>query len=601
MSYITESNILVFLIQIAVLLGLARGLGELFRRKNQPTITAEILVGVVLGVTVLGRLFPQLHGLLFPVEATQQNMLDTFAWIGILFFMLDAGLDTNLATAWRQRGPALILSVSDLIIPMALAFVLVFFLPGRYIGEDGSVLAFALFVGTIMTISALPVTAKIIQELNVYRTDLGLLIMSALTINDVAGWVVFALILGFFTEAAFTVGSVIFVLAATALFAGVGLWLGPRAFDWVLGRMRKLNVPEPAGSLTLVCVTGLIGGAVTTGIGIHALFGFFIGGIVAGESDLIPERTRRIFSEMVHAVLVPVFFASIALRLDFVGDFDFLLVFFIFFVGVFGRYIGAYIGARLIRQLHVHGKFIALAHIPGGQMQIVIGLLALQYGVITDPVYVAIVFGAVLSSMIAGPGMGRILKEVEACDWLSYMPVEGVATELAAGDRDEAIRELCGRAERSIKKIPVEELAAAVLERESQNTTAINNGAAVPHARLAGLKRPVVLLGRSVPGLEWNAPDGEDVHLVFLVFTPRDDPESQLQILRGIAMALAYEDTGRRLISESLTADGMLAILRRVVNETTPCRIQPRGKRKGNPGAAGIGGKGPETDENPEK
>ncbi len=570
MNHISETNILLFLIQIGILLGLARGLGEVFRKKNQPPITAEILVGVILGVTVLGRLFPQVYSALFPPEPVQKNMLDTFAWTGILFFMLDAGLDTNLATAWRQRGPALVLSVSDLIIPMALAFALVFFLPSRYIGPDSTVLIFALFIGTIMTISALPVTAKIMQDLNIYRTDTGLLIMSALTINDVAGWVVFALILGFFTEASFTLGSILFVISSTAIFAGLSLWLGPKIFNRILRFLRKHRAPEPAASLTLVTVAGIAGGAVTTWIGIHALFGFFIAGIVAGESD-VTEHTRHIFSEMVQAVLVPVFFASIALRLDFIGGFDLLLVLFIFIIGVFGRYLGAYIGARLIRQHKAHSRFISLAHIPGGQMQIVIGLLALQYGVITEPVYVAIVFGAVSSSMLAGPGMSRSLRAIRECDWLSYLPVDAVAAGIKASDRDGAISELCGYALRDIKSFTREELARAVTDRERQMPTALGKGAAFPHARLKGLPRPVILLGRSPAGIEWNAPDGREVHLIFMVFTPEDEPEHQLQILRGISTVLQNEDLRHELISETEKADDILTRLRRAINESGVC------------------------------
>lgn len=561
MSYISEHNLLIFLLQIALLLGLARLLGELFRRKEQPTITAEILVGVILGVTVLGRLFPQIHGFIFPVEATQENMLDTFAWIGILFFMLDSGLDTNLATAWRQRGPALILSFSDLIIPMGLAFISVFFLPERYIGSEGSVVVFALFIGTIMTISALPVTAKIMQELNIYRTDTGLLIMSALTINDVAGWVVFALILGFFTEAVFTAGSILFVILSTSLFAGLSLWIGPKILNRIISYIRETRIPEPAASLTLISVTGIIGGAITTWIGIHSLFGFFIAGIVAGESD-ISEHTRHIFSEMVQAVLVPVFFASIALRLDFIGNFDFLLVLFIFAIGVFGRYIGAYIGARLIRQQHVHSKFISLAHIPGGQMQIVIGLLALQYGVVTEPVYVAIVFGAVASSMIAGPGMGKILKEIRKCDWLSFLPVDNIAPSLQSSDRDSLIKELAKYAQRDIKSFATDELSELVIKRENEMSTALDEGIAFPHARLSNLRQPVVLFGRSEKGVDWNAPDGKDVHLIFMLFTPEGEPEYQLQILRGISETLADEHLVDNLLSNANTSDNIISFLR---------------------------------------
>ncbi len=565
MEPLSEHNILMFLIQLTVLLGLARGLGELFRRWGQPTITAEILVGVLLGATVLGRLAPQFHGMLFPPDAAQRHMLDTFAWIGILFFMLDAGLDTNFATAWRQRGPATILSFSDLILPMAIAFVPCLFMPRRYVGEDGTLLAFALFVGAIMTISALPVTAKIIQELKVYRTDIGLLIMSALTINDVAGWVVFALILGFFTDAVMTIGTIAFVLLATLIFATVSLTLGPVLFDAVLRRLRRLRVPEPAASLTLVCLAGFAGGAVTTWIGIHALFGFFIAGIMTGESDLIPERTKRIFSEMVHAVLVPVFFASIALRLDFIGDFDLLLVLFIFGIGVFGRYIGAYLGGRFIRQPHAHSKFIALAHIPGGQMQIVIGMLALEYAVITETVFVAIVFGAVASSMIAGPGMKKILRQAQKRDWLLYIPVDQFLPDLKAEDRDTAIAEICGKVAMAAQGFSADDITAAVIERERQMTTALDGAVAFPHARLPGLERPVVMVARSAEGLDWNSSDGLPVQLIFLALTPEGDPDAQIQIARGIAEVLEDERVCKDLIRSEKSSE-MLEKLRNAAN-----------------------------------
>ena len=106
MEYLDESQIFVFLIQLLVLLGLARGLGELFNRFGQPAITAEILVGVLLGPTLLGRLWPQGFAFLFPPEPAQWNMLDTVAWFGILFFLLKIGIEMDMSSAWRQRGDA---------------------------------------------------------------------------------------------------------------------------------------------------------------------------------------------------------------------------------------------------------------------------------------------------------------------------------------------------------------------------------------------------------------------------------------------------------------------------------------------------------------
>ncbi len=107
MHYINEQNIFIFLVQIFLLLGLARGLGELFHRWKQPALTAEILVGAVLGPTLLGRFAPALYQAIFPADAVQMNMLETVGWLGVLFLLLETGLEIDFSSAWRQRGDAL--------------------------------------------------------------------------------------------------------------------------------------------------------------------------------------------------------------------------------------------------------------------------------------------------------------------------------------------------------------------------------------------------------------------------------------------------------------------------------------------------------------
>lgn len=561
MHLLTEEHILLLLAQIALLLGCARALGEVFRRMGQPSITAEILVGILFGPTIFGRVAPTLHARLFPADPYQIKMFGAVAWLGILFFLLKAGLETNFATAWRQRRHALKLSMFDLTVPMLIAFVPCLFLPVRYMGAEGGRFIVALFIAVIMTISALPVTARVLQDLKIYRTDLGLLIMSALTINDVAGWIVFALILGMVTDAGMTLFQMGFVLVATVTFAVFCLSVGSKLFDRILRFLQSKRVPEPSGSLTLVVVAGLLGGITTVWIGIHALFGFFIAGIMAGESKHLSERTRHIFDQMVQAVLVPLFFAAVGLKLDFLKNFDVWLVLFILGVGMLGRYVAAYIGARFTGHPSLHSRLIADAHIPGGEMQIVIGMLALEYGVISETVYVAVVFGAIFTSVISGPLMGGLLRRIEQIDWLSFLPVDHICVEMAARSRDEAIHELCAYVHAEIAEHTVDEIAQAVLMREQEMTTSIEGGVAIPHARIDGIKRPIVALGRCGQTLDWNSADGKPTELVFLVITPRENPSIQLQLLRGISCGIANPDVRARLIQAD-SAPELIEILR---------------------------------------
>lgn len=579
LHYLSETHILLFLLQVAILLGCARLLGDVFRRFGQPSITAEILVGLILGPTLFGRFMPEFHARLFPPDEIQKTMLETVAWLGILFFLLKSGLETNFATAWRQRRHGATLSLCDLTMPMLIAFIPSIFLAAHYFGGEGTEfysilgmeisrarLAFTLFISVIMTISAMPVTARVLMDLKVYRSDLGLLIMSALTINDVAGWIIFALILGFFTGAGMTIGSIVFVMVATLAFAALCLSAGPRAFDWCVEKMDQMKVPEPSGSLTLVCIVGLLGGAVTTWIGIHALFGFFIVGIMAGESRKLSEHTRHVFSQLVNAILVPLFFASIGLKLDFVGQFDLFLVLFLFGIGLVGRYIAAYIGSRLIGQSPVHGKFIALAHIPGGEMQIVIGMVALQYAVISETTYVAIVFGAIATSIIAGPWMRRVLLKLQKHDWLAYLTIDSVIPDMKDESSDAALIDLCHCAMKVTENVTEAVLLEGVRDREKLMGTALGNGVAVPHVRLPDFERPIVLCGRSLRGIEWDAPDGQPVHLIFMILTPKNDPDAQLQILRGISTVLNNQEQREALMHARDAAD-IIATLRRLARE----------------------------------
>ncbi len=537
MQVVDESNIFLFLLQISLLLILARGLGLWLHRRGQPAITAEIVVGILMGPTVFGRLAPSLHARLFPPDPLQQNMLETLAWLGILFFLLQSGLETNLASALRQKRDALALSLSDLLLPIGFMFAFAWFLPSSLHGPAQNRLLFSLLIATIMTISALPVTARVLQDLGIYRSDASLLTMCALTLNDLAGWVVFAVILGYATDAALSVARIPFLIGMTLLFAIFCLTLGRRLTDRAIHTFNRWHLPQPGASLTFLCIVGMLCGAATIAIGIHALFGFFIAGIMAGESEHLSENTRDAFAQMVKAVLVPLFFVSIGLKIDFLSNFNLPLLLFMLLLGVTARFAAAWVGVGMTRHPRANRHLIAAAHTPGGEMQIVIGLLALEYGVVALPVFVAIIGSAVLSSVTLGPWMRFALFRSRRGGPIEILEPRHVVPSLPSSSPEEAIRVLSEAAAGG--GIEAETIARAVIERESLMTTALGEGVAVPHARLPGLAAPRLAFGRArSPGIEWNAPDGLPVFLVFLLLTPDDDDQTQLHFLRTLTKAM---------------------------------------------------------------
>ena len=568
MHYLNESHIFLFLVQVLLLVGLARGLGILFQRWGQPSVTAEILVGLLLGPTLLGRLAPAFQERLFPADPLQSAMLETVAWLGILFFLLQTGLETDFNAAWKQRRDALLVSLSDLILPMIVGFLFCLFLPASYLVDPGQRLLFALFIATIMTISALPVTARVLQELNIYKSDQGLLIMGALTINDVVGWVIFAVILGFATEGGMQLSQIPIIVGGTVLFAGVCLTLGRPVTNAVLERMHKWKLPEPGSSLTLICLLGVLGGAITIKIGIHALFGFFIIGIMAGESKALSENTRDVITQMVRAFFVPLFFATVGLRIDFLSHFDPVLVLLILALGVAGRFFGAWVGVALTGRWKANQHLISAAHTPGGEMQIVVGMLALEYKVITETVFVAVVSGAVISSMALGPWMKWLLRRSRIREVIRFFSREALVPNMEADTVEQAIAELCETAAAASGR-ESGAVACAAMDRERLMGTAIGSGVAVPHARMAGVSEPLVVMGRSVAGVDWNAPDGMPVHLVFFVLTSDEHAGAYLQIMQVIASVMSSPESRQGILSAQ-GKDEMWATLRRLLADQLP-------------------------------
>ena len=254
MQYLSEQDLFIFLIQLFLLLGLARLLGELFRLCKQPTITAEILAGILLGPTIFGRIFPSLHVSVFPPEGIQQYMLETVAWLGLLFFLLEAGLKMDFSTAWRHRGKALTIALTDIAVPMTIAFISCYLLPNRYLVDPGQKIIFALFMATAMTISAMPITVRALSDLNVAKTDIGFLIMSALSVNEIIGWLVFTMVLGFFIQPQMLMGKLAAVFILAIAFTVFCLSVGRKFADAVITKIRENNMPEPGSSLTFLCL-----------------------------------------------------------------------------------------------------------------------------------------------------------------------------------------------------------------------------------------------------------------------------------------------------------------------------------------------------------
>jgi len=559
MDRLSPEEIMRLLLALAALLAAARLFGEAMKRLNQPAVLGEILAGVVLGPTVLGAVLPGLQTALFPMQGNIAIALDGLTTLAIVLFLLVAGMEVDLSTVWRQGKLALLVSTCGLLVPFSLGFGMTSTFPemmGREAGTDVTI--FGLFFATALSISALPVIAKTLMDLNLYRSDLGMLIIASAIFNDLIGWIIFAVILGMIgavRHGPALGNSILMTLGFTVTVLTVGRWLIHRILPWL-----QAHTSWPGGVLAFALSLTFAGAAFTEWVGIHAIFGSFLVGVALGDSSHLREHTRAIIDRFVSFIFAPLFFASIGMKVNFIANFDPVISFIVLAIAVAGKIGGSAFGARVGGMRWKESLAVGAGMMSVGTMGIIIGLLALQYGIISERVFVGLVFMAIVTSMISGPFMERVLKRRKPKRFTDFLSSRSFLPALKAESREESIVEL-SNALALPAGFEAASLAEAVWEREQLLATGLGNGIAVPHARVDGLQAPLIAIGLSKQGIDFDAPDGEPAHMVFLLLTPIDDDVAQLEILADIARTFREEEL-REKAREVVSYVEFLALMR---------------------------------------
>jgi mannitol/fructose-specific phosphotransferase system IIA component (Ntr-type) len=294
-------------------------------------------------------------------------------------------------------------------------------------------------------------------------------------------------------------------------------------------------------------------------IGIHSLFGFFIAGILAGESKYFSQKSRTSIEQIVYAIFAPIFFVNIGLKIDFLANFDIFLAFLITAIGIFGRFLGAWVGSFFSKKSKIDKLIISVAHVPGGEMHIVVSLLALEYGLISKAIFIAIVFGAIFSSIIMGPWLAFLIKKSKNISLREFLSKKLIIQDIDAITTSEAIEKISALISAN-KKIEYEVIKTQVLSRENMSNTSIEEGIALPHARLEIIDKPVIAFAFSKEGIYWNSPDGKKTKFIFLILTPKNDNIIQLKIIRELITLIKNKEVQNN-ISAQRTGDSIYKIL----------------------------------------
>jgi mannitol/fructose-specific phosphotransferase system IIA component (Ntr-type) len=290
--------------------------------------------------------------------------------------------------------------------------------------------------------------------------------------------------------------------------------------------------------------------AFTEYIGIHAVFGAFIAGVALGNSSHIREHIRTVIEQFVQFFFAPLFFGTIGLTVDFVENFDLGLVLLVLGIACVGKIGGCTLGARLSGMAVRQSWAMGFGMNARGAMEIILGLLALQFGVINERLFVALVVMALATSMISGPMMQWVLRQPKRRTLDTYLSPATFCGELFTTEIDDAINTLAQKAS-SAANLKYEDVFAAVKYREDLMPTGVGYGVAVPHAKIEGVMTPVVAVGLSRPGIDFDHPDGLPAQVIFLVLSSPHDPTSQFEIITEITRLFENGHMRKRAIETS--------------------------------------------------
>ncbi|MFI6603455.1 cation:proton antiporter [Nonomuraea sp. NPDC050536] len=405
-------TLLLLLLQIGVLLLLALVLGRVAVKLRLPPLVGELGAGVLLGPSLFAHVAPGLESWLLPRQAEQFHLLDGVGQLGVLLLVGITGAHLDIKLIRRQGATAAKVSGFGLVIPLASGIGMGLLLPAALTGGKGQTV-FALFLGVAMCVSAIPVIAKILLDMNLMHRNIGQLTLTAGMVDDVFGWLMLSIVSAMATSG-LTAGSVGLSLAYVAGVLIVAFVVGRPLARTAFRLASRSREETPTIATTVVLI--LLASAGTHALGLESVFGAFVMGLVIsayGRPDrakLAPLRT------VVVGVLAPIFFATAGLRMDLTAlarpdvlGFAVLIL----AVAIAGKFAGAYLGARTSKL----GTWEALALGAGmnarGVVEVIVATVGLRLGVISTEVFTIIILVAVVTSVLAPPILRLAMARLE--------------------------------------------------------------------------------------------------------------------------------------------------------------------------------------------
>jgi Kef-type K+ transport system membrane component KefB len=395
-----------FLVQIGLVLAIPLCVAKLLERFSLSPLIIELMCGVMLGPSFFGLFAPGLFAQVFPTLGRATQAREAVTELGLLLFVFMAGLEVQPDLLGKQGKAIAWTSLFGIAIPFALGMGAVLLWPALWGASHPtySPVLLGTLIATIFSISALPVIARILIELNLLKTDLGSVIMTSATIDDLLGWGLFAVILRNFGEKGHNgrsfPASVLMVLIVLALL----LNLSNKRVQRAVGR---LGLDKNTFQLKLTFLV-LIAAAIFSQVaGIHATLGAFVAGVALGRIPDARKLAHESFNAATSGIFATLYFVSIGLKANFVTNFDLPLVAFVLFVACAGKIGGVYLGATIGGKKPRQAFLVALAMNARGAVGVVLTTVALEYGLIDQRIFVALIVMALGTSVLSAAGLRR--------------------------------------------------------------------------------------------------------------------------------------------------------------------------------------------------
>lgn len=486
----SHSDVLHLVLQIGVLLLAARVLSEIAQRLGQPSVIGEILAGIVLGPSLLSSFVPVVGTWIVPQTAVQGHLLEVVSLIGAMFLLLITGLETDVALIRRHARTAIGVSFGGILVTFSSGFLLGQLLPDFLLADPDARLIFALFVATAMSISAIPVIAKVLMDLHLMRRDIGQTIIASGMSDDTIGWILLSVVAGLASGEGVTAGGVLqtvgSVLAFMVLSFTAGRWLVRRLLNFVQDQAISRD-----RLLTLVVVMTFLWGAITQAMHLEAVLGAFVMGILFGQMRRLPVDVHHRLESMTLGVFSPIFFAVAGLKVNLQSLLTPQLIAIslgVIAVATLGKVAGTYAGARLIgRRDHWTSLSFGAGLNARGAMEIIIATIGLQLGILSQDMFSIIVLMAMATSLMAPVALKWVLKRVTMGE-VESRRLEREA--LAEGSLVANVhRVLLPIRVRKSGMHPIRELEAHLLERLGDDLSITLLAIVPPHEKQAATER----------------------------------------------------------------------------------------------------------------